>query len=192
MGIQVENLPYTTSYIPNHGTAAGVTRAAETLNSSGNSTLINSTEGVLYAEIAKVQDDPDTYRLISLNNAASNSDDTSVTLGFDNSDDDLYIRIKSGGVDILKSFSQSVTTNAFHKIAIRYKSGDSAFFVNGTKLTSYDTGDGTATFTFPVALDNLSFDYNGNSGLPFYGKCKAVAVFDRALTDQELTDLTTQ
>ena len=188
-GAQVENLPYATSYIPTL-TGSSVTRATETLTGSGNSTLINSTEGVLYAEIAKVQDDPDNYRLISLNNAASNSDATSVTLGFESGGDDFYIRIKSGGVVKLLSYAQSATANAFHKIAIRYKSGDSAFFINGTKLTSYNTGDGTVTFTFPVALDNLSFDFNGNGTLPFYGKCKALAVFNEALTDDELELLT--
>ena len=56
-GMQLEALSYATSYIPNHGTALGVTRAAETLTGSGNSTLINSTEGVLYAEIAALNDD---------------------------------------------------------------------------------------------------------------------------------------
>jgi len=187
-GAQLEDLPYATSYIPTNGST--VTRDAETCTGAGEAADFNSSEGVLYAEIAKVQDNPDNYRLISLNNAASNSDATSVALGFDNDDDDLYIRIKSGGVEILKSFNQSVATNNFHKIAIRYKSGDSAFFVNGTKLTSYDTGDGTATFTFPVTLDNLSFDYNGNGTLPFYGKCKALKVYKEALSDTDLQNLT--
>ena len=44
------NLSFATSYIPTSGST--VTRAAETLNNAGNSDLINSTEGVLYAEIA--------------------------------------------------------------------------------------------------------------------------------------------
>ena len=47
---QLENLSYATSYIPTNGAIA--TRLADVATNSGNSTLINSTEGVLYAEIA--------------------------------------------------------------------------------------------------------------------------------------------
>ena len=186
-GIQVENLSYATSYIPTL-TGSTETRATETATGAGSADLINSTEGVLYAEIAKVQDDNDNYILISLNNAASNSDENSVAIGFDNSDD-FYVRLKSGNSDILKSDGQNATANNFHKIAIRYKSGDSAIYINGSEAT-YSVGDGTATFSFAVTLDNLSFDYDGNSGLPFYGKCKALAVFNEALSDDELHNLT--
>jgi hypothetical protein len=52
-GAQLEALSYATSYIPTYGST--VTRATETLRNSGNSTLINSTEGVLYVE-ALMQD----------------------------------------------------------------------------------------------------------------------------------------
>ena len=187
-GAQLEALPYATSYIPTL-TGSQEVRATETATGAGSADLINSTEGVLYAEIAKVQDDNDNYILISLNNAASNSDENSVAIGFDNSDD-FYVRLKSGNSDILKSDGQNATANNFHKIAIRYKSGDSAIYINGSEAT-YSVGDGTATFSFAVTLDNLSFDYDGNSGLPFYGKCKALAVFNEALSDSELTQLTT-
>ena len=49
-GLQLEALSYATSYIPTNGSIA--TRLADVANNSGNATLINSTEGVLYAEIA--------------------------------------------------------------------------------------------------------------------------------------------
>jgi len=187
-GAQLEELSYATSYIPTNG--GQVTRDAETCTGAGEAADFNSEEGVLYAEIAKVQDNPDHYRLISLNNADSNSDATSVTLGFDHNDNDFYIRIRSGGVNKLLTYTQNATTNIFHKIAIKYKSGNSAFFIDGNKLTNYNTGDGTETFTFPVALDNLSFDYNGNGTLPFYGKCKAIRVYKEALSDTDLENLT--
>ena len=46
----LEQQSYATSYIPTNG--ATNTRLQDIANNSGNSTLINSTEGVLYAEIA--------------------------------------------------------------------------------------------------------------------------------------------
>ena len=54
-GAQLENQSYATSYIPTNGAAS--TRLQDIATNSGNSTLINSTEGVLYAEIAALADD---------------------------------------------------------------------------------------------------------------------------------------
>ena len=54
-GAQVEEQSYATSYIPTSGATA--TRVAETLSKSGLSNYINSSEGVLYAEISALADD---------------------------------------------------------------------------------------------------------------------------------------
>ena len=53
-GAQFEQSSFPTSII--HTSGSTVTRAAETLNNAGNSDLINSTEGVLYAEFRALQD----------------------------------------------------------------------------------------------------------------------------------------
>ena len=60
-----------------------------------------------------------------------------------------------------------------------------ALWINGVEQ---DTS--TTTFTFAQTLDNLSFDYNGNGILPFYGNVKCVAVFKEALSDEELAKIT--
>ena len=49
-GAQLEQQSYATSYIPTNGATS--TRLQDIATNSGNSTLINSTEGVLYAEIS--------------------------------------------------------------------------------------------------------------------------------------------
>tara|TARA_R100000654_G_scaffold75041_1_gene111004 strand:+ start:584 stop:2350 length:1767 start_codon:yes stop_codon:yes gene_type:complete len=186
-GHQVEALDFATSLIPTSGST--VTRNADAANNSGSSDLINSTEGVLYAELLKKQDDNDNFILISLNNDASNSFANSVTVGFDDSDD-FFVRLRANNSDSLKSDGLTATANNFHKIAIRYKSGDSAIYINGSEAP-YSVGDGTGTFTFGVTLDNLSLDNNGNGSLPFFGNVKCLAVFKEALTDAQLTALTT-
>ena len=72
------------------------------------------------------------------------------------------------------------------KIAIRYKTNDFAWYINGVKVT-----DDTSTNTWSTnTLFKLSFD-DGNDGLPFFGKTKALAVWKEALSDAELTELTT-
>ena len=180
-GAQVEALSYATSYIPTSGAIA--TRLADSLTGAGDATTFNSTEGVLYAEIAKRQDSNDNFILISLNNDASNSDANSVTIGFGNSVN-FYVRVKSPSGDYT---SQTIlaSSNEFHKIAIRYEQANIGLFIDGIKEATY-----TGNYLFTQPLDNLSFDYNGNGTLPFYGKVKALAVFNEALTDLELECLT--
>ena len=43
--------------------------------------------------------------------------------------------------------------------------------------------------TVPSGMNSLRFD-NGNGGGDYYGKCKALAVFNEALSDTELQNLT--
>ena len=181
-GAQQEDLSYATSYIPTEGST--VTRNAELADNSGNADLINSTEGVLYAEILKKQDNNDNFILISLNNDASNTDHNSVTLGFD-AHIDFYFRVKSNNTVVLLSDTITANKNQFYKVALKYKSGDCAVWIDGVKQAT-----STTAFTFAQTLDNLSFDYRGNGQLPFYGNVKSVAVFKEALTDEELAQIT--
>ena len=67
-GAQLEALSYSTSYIPTL-TGSTVTRATETATGAGSAELINSTEGVLYAEIAALADDG-TSRQISISDSS--------------------------------------------------------------------------------------------------------------------------
>jgi len=179
-GAQVEALPYATSYIPTSGASA--TRNQELCADA--TPVINSEEGTLYAEILKKQDNNNNFILISLNNAASNSDANSVTIGFNNGND-FYFRVKSPNGDYT---SQTIVANKnqFYKVALKYKSGNIAIWVDGVEVAT-----STNTFSFAEVLDNLSFDYNGNSVLPFFGNTKGLKYYPKALADVQLEDLTT-
>ena len=182
-GAQLEQGNYPTSYIPNLGTVNGstVTRAAETLNGSGNTTLINSTEGVLFAEIAALANDG-TYREISLNDGTTNN---VVEIRYTDVSDQLQFVVRStaGGVIVNKTFALG-TAGAlqFNKIAFSYKSNDYKMYVNGVQVDVDTTG------AMPSGLTTLSFDWGGNND--FYGKCKQLALFNEALEDDELELLT--
>ena len=181
-GAMLEEQSYATSYIPTEGTTK--TRNQDLCTNGGDVSLISSTEGTLYAEIAKRQEDNDNFILISLNNAASNSDADSVTIGFNNNTN-FYIRVKSNGNISFIEQTIASNKNQFYKVALKYKSGNISAFIDGVNVAS-----NTTSFSFGVVLDNLSFDYNGNSSLPFFGKTKCLAVWKEALSDQELADLT--
>ena len=175
-GCQLEALSYPTSYIPTNGST--VTRASETCTNAGNSTLINSTEGVLYAEIAALANDG-TFRVISIN---SGDNTNIVKLGYRTTSNAIYYEVRSGNVS--QSFEIYTTTDVkeFHKVALLYKENDFKLFVDGVNVLS-DTSGST-----PIGLNNLSFE--ANSGAYFYGKVKALTVYNTALTDAELIELT--
>jgi len=181
-GAQLEQLPYATSYIPSL-TGSTVTRATETLTGSGNSTLINSTEGVLYAEIAALVNGG-ANRYISL---SDNTTSNRLNIIFSSNTNRLTI----SGTGNIGSFTNvnffSYTQNVYNKIAIKYSSSGVKLFVNGSLEGSNSDNVSWTSNT----LTTLDFSLWNQSTAPFEGKVKALAVFNEALSDTELTELTT-
>ena len=177
-GAQIEQLPYATSYIPTLGST--VTRAQETCVDAGNASTFNSSEGVLYAEIAALTD-LGSYRLISLN--SNNSSSNRITIAYDNVDNQIYGQCVAGGTSQALFTTQPTSISDFHKIALKYKANDLAFWVDGVEV-----GTDTSA-SIPTNLNTLSFD-RADAAAFFYGKTKGIYVFNEALTDDELQQLT--
>ena len=177
-GLQLEALSYATSYIPTSG--ATNTRLQDIANNSGNSSLINSTEGVLYAEMAALADDTTNNRIsLSYNNQ------NYVRIVINNLQINFSV-FNNGAYQVNMNYTVSNITD-FNKIAIKYKENDFALWINGTEVLT-DTS-GLTSFASP--LDHINFsNANGNNQF-FYGKTKALAVYKEALTDAELQSLTT-
>ncbi len=177
-GFQVEEQSYPTSYIP---TLSGstVTRNQDVCTDSGSIDLINSTEGVLYAEIAALDDDL-TFRGIALSDGTN---DNRVLLRYRTNSNQINLFIKANGANIVNSTKALTDITNFSKFALKYKSGDIALWIDGVEAKT-----NTNTFTL-IGLNRLSFDA-GNGSDNFYGKVKSVAVFKEALTDEQLTCLT--
>ena len=178
-GGQLENnQTHATSLI--HTSGSAVTRSADAANNAGNSDLINSTEGVLYAEIKALADDSEidgisisdgtgTNRVVIFKWSASNT---------------MRGRVTSGGTNTLnQNFTVSDITS-FKKIAIKYKLNDFAIWLNGSEVFTDTSG------AVPIGLNVLAFSSVGSGGADFYGNAKMVAVFKEALTDLELEKLT--
>ena len=172
-GAQVEAGNYPTSYIPTYG--ASVTRSVDVCNGAGDADTFNDSEGVLFVELEALAEDS-TYRFISVSDGTS-TNRINILLNNNNT-----LRAFVAGVGSLIS-SVDITQN--NKAAIKYKSGDYAFWVNGTEVATNTSTSGTHT-----GLDTLSFDM-GNGSNDFYGKTKQVLYFPTALTDTELASLTT-
>ena len=181
-GAQLEALSYPTSYIPTSGQSGGVTRAAETLNNAANSDLINSTEGVLYAEISALANGGVGDRYISL---GSGSSQNTIQLLFHNTANRVNFRLtKAGSLEVNISDFTFLQTDDL-KIACKFKENDFALWINGVERVVDTSGE-----TFSVnTLQEIQFD-SGTGASNFYGKCKTVAVFSEALSDTELACLT--
>jgi len=177
-GVQAEEGSYATSYIPTQGQSGGVTRVADSCNNGGNEQVINSTEGVLYAEMSALADDG-TKRYISLSDGSNSND---VRLYFDTGG---YISAltKVGGSTQAFLQTNAYTQTDFNKIAFKYKENDFSLYVNGVEVATDNLGSVNTANT----LNELAFF--GNL-LPFYGNVKDVRVYNTALTDQELAALT--
>lgn len=176
---QAEALSYATSYIPTSGQSGGVTRAAETLNNAANSDLINSTEGVLYAEIAALANDSVIEGISISDGTISNR----VVIFKWNTSNTMRGRVSSGGANTLNQSFTVPDITSFNKIAIKYKANNFAIWLNGVEVFTDTNG------VAPVGLNKLQFDSGGGES-DFYGRCKTVAVFKEALSDTELACLT--
>tara|TARA_E500000305_G_scaffold64736_2_gene51605 strand:+ start:3824 stop:5053 length:1230 start_codon:yes stop_codon:yes gene_type:complete len=181
-GAQIETGSYVTSYIPNLSTGS-TTRSLDASKDSGSASLINSEEGVLFAEIAHLNNGDDHRRITLSDGSASNV----VRISYDSTTNEITALLYNGSNQCVFSTTSFDITN-LNKVALQYKANEFKCFVNGSQLGSTDTS-GT-TFSAGT-LTELAFD-NGGGGNLFVGKCKQLIVFNETLTDAELTTLTTQ
>ena len=177
-GGQLEQGSYATSYIPTQGAIS--TRLADIATNSGNASLINSEEGVLYAEISAFANDG-TNRAISISDGSTAN---VVRFYYSTTDNRIVGNIKSGGSTVFTYNNVLTDATDFIKIALSYKANNFKMYVNGLEVSIDTIGNE------PTSLTELSFD-NGAGNDNFYGKTKAIAVYKTALTDEQLTALTT-
>ena len=175
-GAQLEQGSYATSYIPTQGSA--VTRGADACNNGGNEQVINSTEGVLYAEFKNT--DTSNYKLMSISDGTGNN---RVFVGTRLNNGYIYYFVVAGGTTQASYISTQLADN-FTKVAVKFKANDFSFWINGLKVSTDLSG------SVPIGLNVIQF--NGGSGtLDFNGNVKDVRVYNTALTDTELQALTT-
>ena len=178
-GAQLEAQEFATSLIPTDGST--VTRNQDLAINSGDTSLINSTEGVLYGELAAFTNSGEPERNISLSNSTVNN---TAEIGYSTGNNLARFRVRANNVTILaESLSVSDATQ-FSKMAIKYKSEDIRVFLDGSQVIT-----DTSSFTFASDLAELALD-RGNGNNPFTGKIKSIVVFKNALDNDELEALT--
>ena len=179
-GAQLEQGSYSTSYIPTSGLATQ--RQSDVANGAGNSEVFNDSEGVLFADIAK--DKGSQYSLISLQKTGDTN--TYAYIGFLNNTTQIKTEVKVAGTSAFNKTRTFSDTSQYFKIALKYKSGDYALWING-----FQTDTGTSTTIFSDGdLKELELGNHNNSIFRYYGKSKQLGVYDAVLTDAELEALT--
>ena len=172
-----------TSYIPT--TSAAVSRTASSFIKTGVSGTIGSSEGVYFAEIAYFHNGTSAVSEQSLIGLNDSNNDAIYQIGKWNTDFIGFTRDTAGN-NVLFSNSITVASEAFVKMAIKYKAGDHAYWKDGVEIAT--STDATA---IPATQDRIISSYKGNSGFwEFYGKIRSIQVYNTALTDAQLTSLT--
>ncbi len=177
-GAQLEQASYATSYIPTQGSA--VTRSADACNNGGNEQVINSTEGVLYAQISALSNSGNTYRLIGLNNG-SGTNTNRIFIGYTNNNS-IYAAINDTTIAFTTS---SFDVKNFNKVAVVYNGSIAKLFINGSEVGSGITNAPTLS-----GLSRVDFSGSSTGANEFKGNTKDVRVYNTALTDTELQALT--
>ena len=178
-GAQSENQSYATSYIPTNG--ATNTRLKDIATNSGNSSLINSTEGVLYTEMSSLANDG-TNKYITINDGGT----TDYLFFRYRSDNNFQVKLRSANTDKVNQTLTLPDNLDLNKIAFSYKENEFKIFVNGLQIGNTIT---TVATSAANTLNRVDFSrYDGASN--FIGKNKALAVYKEALTDASLRCLT--
>ncbi len=175
-GAQHEELSYPTSYIPTNGST--VTRDADTCTGAGEAADFNGSEGVLYAEINPIAVKSNSGYIGLLGASTAHR----VILGLPANSNDVTYFVVSGTTIANQSYDIG-DMNQYLKIALKYKQDDFALWVNGTEVLTDTSG------TPDVDITHLGF-YGYTTNQPFYGKVKAIRAYKEALSDSELTTLT--
>ena len=180
-GAQFEEQSYPTSYIPTNGSVQ--TRTSETCTGAGTSSIFESSEGILYAEIAALADDL-TFRGVSLSDGSYSN---RCVLRYGGTSNRTNVLVSSGGSTVFDNNSTSLNILDFNKIAVKWKANDFAFWINGVEVATDTSG------AAPIGLLQLQFADSINSGGFFYGKVRDIRVYNtKEMTDSEVDILLTK
>jgi hypothetical protein len=181
-GLQLELGSYATSLIPTQ--AATVTRNADVISKTGIADLIGQTEGVIFIDYYASAQNQDgvSYAFLFLGGNSTNN------ILIYNSGTALQWFIQStSGIIVNENANQTIVAGTRYKIAVAYKAGDYALYINGVqKRTSTNASAPPMMSQF-----NLNGEDYGVNAAKVKNEFNAVAFWPTRLTNTQLAQLTT-
>jgi len=174
-GAQLEAGSYATSYIPTQGST--VTRLADATIGNLPSSSIGQSEGVLYFEGSYF----DTSEAGYIELSDGGNDNRIIVWNVDSTSLRAFIEV--GNVPQVQINGGSISSNTIFKFAFKYKANDFALWVNGVEVGTAASG---STFG-SNSLNQLDLQV---SSVVFKGEIKDLKLYNTALTDAELAELT--
>jgi hypothetical protein len=167
---------YATSYIKTEGSA--VTRVADGCSQTPPNGIINSSEGVLYADFEI--SDLNTFLSYPISIYGIGA---TIQIYYRSATQSISFLSSVGGIQYL--YHSNINPLGRHKVALVYKNNQYSSFADGVLLDRQNSGNVPS----PNTLNVLGLKDSGSSY--FRGKVKDVKLYNTALTDQELIALTT-
>jgi hypothetical protein len=178
-GAQLEAGPNATSYIPT--VASTVTRNADVITNTNASTLIGQTEGTIYIDTKILPANVANLQIISLDDNSSNNRLRIITATASRL---RFIFQLNGNITQYDfTYSTSYTSLTDLKIAIAYKSGDIAIYINGIQVNTSSN-----TLTFSASLSR--FILGDGTGV-LINSINSAILFKTRLDNTTLATLTT-
>jgi len=107
-------------------------------------------------------------------------------IGYSNQTNKIVYQYIAGSVTSCNIFYQSSDITDIYKVAVKWKVNDFALWVNGVEVATDNSGSVPSANTFDVLKLSGAEGYS-----PFHGNTKDLRVYTEALTDAQLTKLTT-
>jgi hypothetical protein len=177
-GAQLETGSAVTSYIPT--TTGTVTRNADVVTLSGAvSGCIGQTEGTIYLQTdALVSGASDLFCF-----ARATTNTVSISK---NSTNIIQATVYTSGPSPAFFIAASGTVSGNLKIAVAYKTGESALYINGVQI-----GTSSTAFSFAAALTEININLTGFFEGRGNQRISALSLYTTRLTNAELAALTT-
>lgn len=176
-GAQLEAGSYATTYIPT--VASTVTRTAETISQTGLAAQIGDSEGTIIFELSGFSTSETGYFVLSDGTNANR-----VLVGIRN-DGQLEGALVRGGVSEAAIIGSTYSANVSVKLAVAYETNRFVLYKDGVKI-----GEDLTVTTFADATLTRA-DFSNPTGFQqVYGKVSALHLWDTALTDSQLAELT--
>ena len=181
-GAMLEAGSYATSYIPNHGTTGGVTRAADSCSVTGVSDVIGQTEGTIFVDMNYTNTnntlDATPFRVLGSGSAQ-------MYVEINTNETFEAVVVNSVGTLVFNSTSASQSAGR-KKMAIAYKGSDFAYYINGTQIAVQTSGAFAS-----ASLDSLRLGMYSSGVQVLADSVNQATIFNERLSNAELATLTT-